>query len=168
MPQQPMPAVGCRHKFNISNCGCRSIAHDGPTQCLADFSQRVGAFISEDDEVVRHERHHEIIAVTTDRYCSLLSLENVFVCFCCWHWRSPCTVAQPTAGLDNPTNAVTYREGNLHATIWTATWLKFSVGRCFDDTPRRTSRVRGIDPRLGFCSSQQLKNKKEAATRAAF
>src|SRR6516164_3829022 len=68
-----------------SNGGYRSIAHDSPAQSLADFPQRVGAFISEDDEVVRHERHHEIVAVTTDRYCSLLSLENVVVCFCCWH-----------------------------------------------------------------------------------
>ena len=37
------------------NGGYRSIAHDCPTEPLAELAQRVSAFIPEDDDVVRHE-----------------------------------------------------------------------------------------------------------------
>ena len=37
--------------------------------------------ISIDDVVVRHERHHEIITITMDRYCSLWSLKEIVVRF---------------------------------------------------------------------------------------
>src|SRR5262249_45720552 len=51
------------------------IAHDGPAEPLAELPQCLSVLVSEDDDVLRHERHHKIITVTADRYCSLWPLK---------------------------------------------------------------------------------------------